>query len=44
MDVVSEGVDTEYEQVALKNLNSGYSQGYYFSKPVPLEAFKLLLK
>ena len=37
--VVAEGVETEEQYLALKNLGCDLVQGYYFSKPVPPEDF-----
>lgn len=37
--VVAEGVETEEQYLALRELGCAYVQGYYFSKPVPPEAF-----
>lgn len=43
MTIVSEGIEIQYEEIALEELQSDYGQGYYFSKPVPLgEMIKLL--
>ena len=41
--VVAEGVETEEQYLALKKLGCAYVQGYYFSKPVPTEAFDRFL-
>jgi len=41
--VVAEGVETEEQYLALKKLGCAYVQGYYFSKPVPPEAFDRFL-
>lgn len=43
MNVVSEGIETQYEEKALVEINSDYGQGYYFSKPVPLADMRKLL-
>ena len=41
--VVAEGVETEEQYLALKKLGCAYVQGYYFSRPVPTEAFDRFL-
>ncbi|OIR04471.1 cyclic di-GMP phosphodiesterase Gmr [mine drainage metagenome] len=44
LGVIAEGVETEEQrQLLLKKGNTQY-QGYLFSKPVPIEAFEVLLK
>ena len=42
--VIAEGVETEEQLAALRELGCGFVQGYYFSKPVPPEAFEDFLK
>jgi len=37
--VVAEGVETEEQYIYLKNSGCDVIQGYYFSKPIPTEAF-----
>ncbi|MFT2091940.1 putative bifunctional diguanylate cyclase/phosphodiesterase [Paraglaciecola sp. 2405UD69-4] len=37
--LVAEGVEDEQTETLLKNLGCNYGQGYYYSKPVNLEAF-----
>ena len=41
--VVAEGVETEEQLIALKELGCDYVQGYYFSKPVPAPDFERFL-
>ena len=36
MDVVAEGIETNIEKIALRNLNCEYGQGYLFAKPLPV--------
>lgn len=42
-DVVAEGVETENQFRILKDNNCDYIQGYYFSKPLPVEDFRKLI-
>ena len=42
--VVAEGVETEEQYLALKELGCDMAQGYYFSKPVPAESFEQILR
>ncbi|MEL7290647.1 MAG: EAL domain-containing protein [Pseudomonadota bacterium] len=37
LDVIAEGVETEQELEILSKLGADYIQGYYFSKPLPIE-------
>ena len=41
--VIAEGVETEEQYLALKELGCAIIQGYYFSKPVPAEEFEKFL-
>ncbi|WP_209124655.1 bifunctional diguanylate cyclase/phosphodiesterase [Alkalihalobacillus sp. BA299] len=43
MNVVAEGVETEEQLNALKEINCKEIQGYYYSKPLPKQQFKELL-
>ena len=42
--VVAEGVETEEQYLALRELGCDMAQGYYFSKPVPAESFEQILR
>jgi EAL domain-containing protein (putative c-di-GMP-specific phosphodiesterase class I) len=39
MEVVCEGVETEEQIIILKKIGCRLVQGYYYSKPIPLEEF-----
>ncbi|MGZ5573813.1 MAG: bifunctional diguanylate cyclase/phosphodiesterase [Methylobacter sp.] len=43
LKVVAEGVETAYQQAFLHGIGCDELQGYYFSKPLPVEAFVELL-
>ena len=43
MSVVIEGVETEDQFLKLSEINCDYFQGYYFSKPISLDALKNML-
>jgi len=40
MSIIAEGVETEAQLQFLLNAGCEQFQGYYFSKPLPLEAFE----
>lgn len=40
MQVVAEGVETAEQAEILRNIGCQFAQGYWFSKPVPIEAVK----
>ena len=42
MEVITEGVETEAQMKALADMGCHYYQGYYFSKPIPVDAFEEL--
>ena len=44
LNVIAEGVETEAQLSLLKHLGCTAYQGYFFSKPVPIEQFEELLK
>ena len=43
LTIVAEGVETEEQMHTLKNMGCHIVQGYYFSRPVPPEAFEAFL-
>jgi len=43
LKVVAEGVETAYQQAFLRRIGCDELQGYYFSKPLPADAFMKLL-
>lgn len=42
MDVITEGVETKEQLDVLAEMGCDYFQGYYFSRPIPLEEFDLV--
>lgn len=44
MEVITEGVETEAQIEALSNMGCHYYQGYYFSRPVPVEVFEQMVR
>ncbi len=42
--VLAEGVETELQRDMLKEAGCEVVQGYYYSKPIPIEEYELLLK
>ena len=43
MEVISEGVETEQQLRALSEMGCNHFQGYYFSRPIPVDEFETLL-
>lgn len=44
LKIVSEGIETKEQYVAMEELGIRYIQGYYFSKPLPPEEFLSFIK
>ena len=44
MDVIAEGVEEKYQAERLVELGCSYAQGYYYSKPIPEQDYRELLK
>lgn len=44
LKIVSEGIETEEQYLAMEELSIDYIQGYYFSKPLPETAFLTFLQ
>lgn len=43
LESVAEGVETQVQADLLRSMGCDYAQGYFFSKPLPADAFKALL-
>ncbi|MBU1978006.1 MAG: EAL domain-containing protein [Gammaproteobacteria bacterium] len=43
LKVIAEGVETEEQMTFLQSMQCDFMQGYYFSKPVPVDEFKALV-
>lgn len=43
LPVTAEGVETEEQKKCLEKMGCDYAQGYFFAKPMPVEAFEKLL-
>ena len=41
MDVITEGVETEQQLRALTEMGCAHFQGYYFSRPIPVDEFEM---
>jgi EAL domain-containing protein (putative c-di-GMP-specific phosphodiesterase class I) len=41
MDVVTEGVETEKQLRALTEMGCNHFQGYFFSRPIPVDEFEM---
>ena len=39
LDIIAEGIETEFHRDALLKLGCQYGQGYYYAKPLPHESF-----
>ena len=40
LSVITEGVETQEQVVKLSQMGCGIYQGYYFSKPIPVNEFE----
>jgi len=43
LDIIAEGVETDAQLAFLRNYGCDHYQGYYFSKPLPINEFELML-
>ena len=43
LEVIAEGVETEQQSLFLQNLDCNLMQGYWYSKPLPVNEMNLLL-
>ena len=43
LPVIAEGVETKVQAEYLKSIGCVYMQGYYFAKPMPVDAFEEIL-
>ena len=41
MDVITEGVETEQQLFALSEMGCNHFQGYFFSRPIPVDEFEM---
>lgn len=41
MDVITEGVETEQQLLALSEMGCNHFQGYFFSRPIPVDEFEM---
>ena len=43
LDIIAEGVETDAQLAFLRNYGCDHYQGYYFSKPLPIDDFEIML-
>ena len=43
IETVAEGVETKEDEALIRSMGCDYGQGYYYSKPLPANAFYSLL-
>ena len=41
MDVITEGVETEQQLLSLSAMGCNHFQGYFFSRPIPVDEFEM---